>query len=221
MRRFLVSLILTTVLLLPFSSAQSQRQNTRVRKPAATAALKGAEQITTTQLRDYLTFIASDEMEGRDIPSRGLDLTAKFLAMNLGHWGLKPAGDDGTFFQKIALRKDLVNKELTKVRLNDQLLAFGEDYIALPANTDLSAPLVFAGNGWFAAAAVHFCVMTACLILVYAWSGNRKSYALLFPLGGAMLLRVFAHSLRLCATGKVEWRGTSYTHRVNATSAAT
>ncbi|HET6647737.1 MAG TPA: M28 family peptidase [Pyrinomonadaceae bacterium] len=149
MRRFLVSLLLTTVLLLPFSSAQSQRQNTRARKPAATAALKGAEQITSTQLRDYLTFIASDEMEGRDTPSRGLDLTAKFLAMNLGHWGLKPAGDDGTFFQKIALRKDLVNKELTKVRLNDQLLAFGEDYIALPANMDLSAPLVFAGNGWF------------------------------------------------------------------------
>ncbi|HZI88681.1 MAG TPA: hypothetical protein VFD48_17745, partial [Pyrinomonadaceae bacterium] len=95
MRRFLVSLLLTTVLLLPFSSAQSQRQTTRARKPVATGALKGAEQITTSQLRDYLTFIASDEMEGRDTPSRGLDLTAKFLAMNLGHWGLKPAGDDG------------------------------------------------------------------------------------------------------------------------------
>ena len=58
--------------------------------------------------------------------------------------------------------------------------------------------------------------MTAALILTYAWSGNRKTYALLFPLGGAMLLRVFAQSLRLCATGKVEWRGTSYSHRVNA-----
>ena len=76
---------------------------------------------------------------------------------------------------------------------------------------------LFAGNGWFAAAAVQFCVMTACLLLTYAWSGNRKRYALLFPLGGAMLLRVFAQSLRLCATGKVEWRGTSYTHRVTAT----
>jgi hypothetical protein len=80
---------------------------------------------------------------------------------------------------------------------------------------------VFAGAGWFAAAAVHFCVMTACLTLIYAWSGNRRAYALLFPLGGAMLLRVFAKSLRLCATGKVEWRGTSYTHRVNSASAAT
>jgi glycosyltransferase involved in cell wall biosynthesis len=76
----------------------------------------------------------------------------------------------------------------------------------------------FAGNGWFAAAAVHFTVMTAALLLIYAWSGNRRSYALLFPLGAAMLLRVFAKSLAMCATGKVEWRGTSYSHRVNATS---
>jgi hypothetical protein len=79
---------------------------------------------------------------------------------------------------------------------------------------------VFGGSGWLAAAVIHFTVMTAALILTYAWSGNSKSYALLFPLGGAMLLRVFAQSLRLCGTGRVEWRGTSYTHRVNATSTA-
>jgi chlorobactene glucosyltransferase len=79
----------------------------------------------------------------------------------------------------------------------------------------------FGGRGWLAAGVVHFCVMTACLLLIYAWSGNRKIYALLFPLGGGMLLRVFARSLSMCATGKVEWRGTSYTHRVNATSTAT
>jgi chlorobactene glucosyltransferase len=79
----------------------------------------------------------------------------------------------------------------------------------------------FAGDGWFAAAIIHFCVMTACLILIYAWSGNRKSYALLFPLGAVMLLRVFARALMMCATGKVEWRGTSYTHRVTATATST
>ncbi|MCM3873495.1 MAG: M20/M25/M40 family metallo-hydrolase, partial [Pyrinomonadaceae bacterium] len=107
------------------------------------------EQITAAQMRDYLTFIASDEMEGRDTPSRGLDLTAKFLATNLARWGLKPAGDDNSFFQKIALRRDDVNKEQTRVQLNDQSLVFGEDYIALPANSDVSGQLVFAGNGWF------------------------------------------------------------------------
>jgi Zn-dependent M28 family amino/carboxypeptidase len=150
MRRFLISLLLTSVLILPFPAVQAQRKSVKARKPvAATASQKGAEQITVAQMREYLTYIASDEMEGRDTPSRGLDLTAKFLAMNLAHWGLKPAGDDGTYFQKIALRRDLVNKAETRVRLNDQNLAFGEDYIALPVKADVTGPLVFAGNGWF------------------------------------------------------------------------
>jgi hypothetical protein len=75
----------------------------------------------------------------------------------------------------------------------------------------------FAGDGWFIAAAVQFAAMTAALMFFYAWTGNRKLYALLYPLGGGMLLRVFAKSLSMCATGKVEWRGTNYSHRVNAT----
>jgi len=151
MRRFLISLLLTSVLILPFPAVRAQRKSVKAKKPiaATVASQSGAEQITVAQMRDYLTFIASDEMEGRDTPSRGLDLTAKFLAMNLARWGLKPAGDNGTFFQKIALRRDLVNKDQTRVRLNDQHLAFGEDYIALPVNADLSGQLVFAGNGWF------------------------------------------------------------------------
>src|SRR4051794_14894076 len=65
-----------------------------------------AEGVTAKQLSDYLYFVASDEMEGRDTPSRGLDTTAKFIAMNLSRWGFKPAGDDGTFFQKIELRSE-------------------------------------------------------------------------------------------------------------------
>lgn len=151
MRRFLISLLLTSVLILPFPAVQAQRQSVKAKKPAAAtvAAQKGAEQITSAQIRDYLTFIASDEMEGRDTPSRGLDLTAKFLAMNLALWGLRPAGDNGTYFQKIALRRNQINKEETRVRLNDQNLAFGDDYIALPVEGEVSGPLVFAGNGWF------------------------------------------------------------------------
>jgi len=67
---------------------------------------KIAEAVTAKQLSDYLYFVASDEMEGRDTPSRGLDTTAKFIAMNLSRWGFKPAGDDGTFFQKMALKRN-------------------------------------------------------------------------------------------------------------------
>ena len=39
-------------------------------------------------MRDYLTFLASDELEGRDTPSRGLDIAARFLATQLSRFGL-------------------------------------------------------------------------------------------------------------------------------------
>src|SRR6476469_9757294 len=58
----------------------------------ATARTVADKQITQAQLRDYLTFIASDEMEGRDTPSRGLNTVAKFIAFNLARWGVKPMG---------------------------------------------------------------------------------------------------------------------------------
>lgn len=67
---------------------------------------------------------------------------------------------------------------------------------------------------WLAAGLAHFAILTALLMVVYSWSGNAKRMALLFPLGGAMLIGIFIRSLKMCLTGKVEWRGTSYTHRM-------
>jgi hypothetical protein len=83
----LVSLTLTTF-------AQT---TTKKNSPARLAA----DGITAAQLSDYLNYIASDEMEGRDTPSRGLDSAAKFMATMMSRWGVKPAGDNGTYFQRM------------------------------------------------------------------------------------------------------------------------
>ncbi len=128
-----------------------QRRGTR--PPAAARATtvtsaRGVDTITAAQMRSYLTFIASDEMEGRDTPSRGLDTTAKFIAMNLGRWGFKPMGDDGTFFQKIALRREALDQIKTTAQINGKDFAVGDDFLPNAVATILSGPLVFAGNGW-------------------------------------------------------------------------
>ncbi len=154
MRRFLFSLFLTTVLVLNLStalnfSAQAQRQPRAPRTTGSLATQRGADKITANQIRDYLSFISSDVMEGRDTPSRGLDIAAHFLAMNLSRWGLKPAGDAGTYFQKIALSRDVVDTGATKVSLNGQLLTLGEHYLPFARALEANAPMVFAGNGWF------------------------------------------------------------------------
>ena len=157
MRRLLATVVLTSVLLFSFTlapivpGAVAQRKASRPAKapPVSLASKRGADTISAAQLKDYLSFIASDEMEGRDTPSRGLDITAKFLATNLSRWGFKPAGGDGSFFQKISLRRDLVDTAETTVQLNSQSLVFGDDYLPLAVPGDVTAPLVFAGNGWF------------------------------------------------------------------------
>ena len=109
-----------------------------------------AEGVTAKQLSDYLYFVASDEMEGRDTPSRGLDTTAKFIGMNLSKWGFKPAGDNGTYYQKIALRRDLVDAAATFVEVGGKRFAYGEDLVRAsgPTSGTVSGPIFFAGNGW-------------------------------------------------------------------------
>jgi hypothetical protein len=157
MRRSIATVVLTSVLVFSFlpaptvSRALAQRKSrTQKTAPVALASQRGADTITAAQLKDYLSFIASDEMEGRDTPSRGLDTTAKFLAMNLSHWGFKPAGDDGSYFQKIALSRDVIDKAETRAQLNDQPLVLGDDYIPSARPADVAAAqIVFAGNGWF------------------------------------------------------------------------
>ncbi|HKP48263.1 MAG TPA: M20/M25/M40 family metallo-hydrolase, partial [Pyrinomonadaceae bacterium] len=156
MRKILSSVVMAAVLATCLSPtwhlapALAQRKVKTVKAPAASlASQRGVDTITEAELRDYLSFIASDEMEGRDTPSRGLDTAAKFLAVNLARWGLKPAGDDGSYFQKIALRRSFIDRSATQVQLNGQTLSLGDDYIPLARNGEASAPLVFAGNGWF------------------------------------------------------------------------
>lgn len=155
MRRFVATFLLPSVLVFSFASAplatHAQRKTkTAKAAPVSLASQRGVDTISAAQLKDYLSFIASDEMEGRDTPSRGLDTTAKFLAMNLSRWGFKPAGDDGSYFQKIALSRDVIDKIETRAQLNNQPLDLGEDYIPFARSADIPASqLVFAGNGWF------------------------------------------------------------------------
>ncbi len=141
MRKNLSVLVLVLVSLMPSALAQTVKISGKEKK--------AAENITAEQLKNYLYFVASDEMEGRDTPSRGLDTTAKFIGMNLSRWGFKPAGDDGTFYQKIALRRDSVDAAATSVKIGGEKFAYGDDLVRVSGNApSLNAPIVYAGNGW-------------------------------------------------------------------------
>ena len=116
---------------------------------AASPSFGNVDSITARQLRDHLTFIASDELEGRDTPSRGLDIAAMYIAQHLASWGIKPAGGEGTYFQRFPLRHSKIDPSGTRFELNGQTFNYGEDFLSSfnPASFSGSG-LVFAGNGW-------------------------------------------------------------------------
>ncbi len=141
---FLLILALTT----PTMGVFAQRKNDKLSASAPASAHGNADYINATQLRDYLTFVASDEMEGRDTPSRGLDTTAKYIASQLSRWGLKPAGDAGSYYQRIAMKRNKIDPQQTYAKINEQTFYYGDDFLTGIAAGSASGQVVFAGHGW-------------------------------------------------------------------------
>ena len=53
--------------------------------------------ITPNSLRGHVSFLASDLLEGRSTPSRGLDIAAEYVAAQFRRAALEPASEDGYF----------------------------------------------------------------------------------------------------------------------------
>ncbi|HQZ97722.1 MAG TPA: M20/M25/M40 family metallo-hydrolase [Pyrinomonadaceae bacterium] len=148
MTRRHLSLILVFVMWVAAPAALAQKSAKPAAKPS-TPSFGNVDGISAKQLREYLTFIASDELEGRDTPSRGLDIAAMFIAQHLSSWGIKPAGDNGSYFQKIPLRLNKIDTDKTRLEINGQSYTYGKDFLASQIGANIAgAPLVFVGNGW-------------------------------------------------------------------------
>ncbi|MCS7190604.1 MAG: M28 family peptidase [Fimbriimonadales bacterium] len=107
-----------------------------------------AETITPNDLRAHLEFIASDELEGRDTPSRGLDIAGLYIVSHLQRWGVKPAGENGTYFQPLHYRTDTLNTAETRIRVGERTFEYGVGFVARPIALSATAPLVYVGYGW-------------------------------------------------------------------------
>ncbi|RDE05950.1 M28 family metallopeptidase [Sphingomonas aracearum] len=106
-------------------------------------------------MKAHVMFLASDEMRGRDAGSPEFDIAAQYVAAQFYAAGLRPAGDQGGYLQKVPLitykaaeHGDFV---LARKGAAPQKLVFGEDYtpsaIASAETLALDAPVVFVGYG--------------------------------------------------------------------------
>ena len=64
---------------------------------AAVAAAQVQPKVTANDLKADVSFLASDALEGRGTPSKGLDIAAEYIAAEFRRAGLEPAGDGGYF----------------------------------------------------------------------------------------------------------------------------
>ena len=118
-------LILALALVAAGTMSQAQAPTVTIPGPVKAAA----DRITAEQLRRDLEFLASDELKGRNTPSPGFDAAAQYIANRLKAAGLKPLGDDGTYFQHYELRESRVETAEAYLEIDGKRFRFGDDFV--------------------------------------------------------------------------------------------
>jgi hypothetical protein len=119
----------------------------------ATAQTPRQPSIAQDDLRTWLTYIASDELQGRLVYTEGIGLAAAYIADHLKEWGVKPGGDHGTYFQEVRVLgvRTKSNSSVT-VTVNGQSRTFKDgEGVTFPRNQGtkqtVSGEAAFAGYG--------------------------------------------------------------------------
>lgn len=117
--------------------------------PAATPAARATRALDANLLRAHLEFLADDALEGRAPGTRGGATAAKYIATQFQRLGLEPAGDGGTYFQRVPIIA--LTPEPTLAVAGAGPLAWKTDYVMWSMRNDslvdLTGDAVFVGYG--------------------------------------------------------------------------
>ena len=111
--------------------------------------------IDAERIRAHVRFLSDDLLEGRGTGARGGDIAAKYIAAQFALDGLKPAGDDGGYLQRVDFT-GVQTLPATTSSLQPEHgaavdLRLGEDYVignqTQTDSVDIDAPIVFVGYG--------------------------------------------------------------------------
>lgn len=111
--------------------------------------------ICVEKIQKHISYLGSDELEGRGTGTRGGDLAADYLAKEFSNYELIPLGNNNSYYQYIQLHGS-TPKESSRLTLfdkndNQYLLNLNEEYILLNLGDQTyiptPLPLIFAGYG--------------------------------------------------------------------------
>ncbi len=131
--RYLVSTLL--FLVTAAGSACAQEQDNGELQPLGEDVVAAAAAIDADEYLRKLGVIAHDSMGGRDTPSRGLEMTAAWIASEFERMGLVPGGDDGSYLQRYAIETVLPDLVASTARVHGGGdLRFGRDLVFVGAS---------------------------------------------------------------------------------------
>jgi Zn-dependent M28 family amino/carboxypeptidase len=143
-----------------FSMAPSLVRAQQPAVPAVTglpsAAQAAASTIDAEKIRAHVRFLSLDLLEGRGPGKRGAELAAEYIATQFALDGVQPAGDNGTYFQRVPLMAVHTVEDKTKfsfVPASGQPvdLAYGSQIVSKDQTgqetAEIDAPIVFVGYG--------------------------------------------------------------------------
>jgi Zn-dependent M28 family amino/carboxypeptidase len=105
-------------------------------------------QITPDELRDITHYLSSDKLEGRKVGTKGDEEAAKYIRTHFERSGLRLLGDKG--FQEFDVVTGAEAGDGNQLKINNQELKYGEDFIALSfsKSTVAEGELISAGYGF-------------------------------------------------------------------------
>jgi hypothetical protein len=155
-------LLFSCCALIAFSGSLAGAQKSSARRASAVsyphlppAVYASMETINPEHIRAHVRYLASDLLEGRGTGQRGGDIAAEYIATQFALFGLKPAGDNGTYMQKVPMVGITPGEATTFSFVSADGAATPlkplEQYVAYDATqspeSDIDAPIVFVGYG--------------------------------------------------------------------------
>src|SRR6266536_1347422 len=156
MRKLVI--FLPVVVVIVFSIAHAARKTSHDSLASAhlpPAAISALEKIDPEHIRAHVRFLSHDLLEGRGTGQRGGDIAAEYIATQFWLDGVKAAGDNGTFFQKVPMVGITPAPETTfeltpnkgealKLKPLAQYVAYDQTQ---QSSNDIDADIVYVGYG--------------------------------------------------------------------------
>lgn len=113
------------------------------------SATSASAALSPANLRAHLTAFAHDSMQGREAGTPGHDRAVEYLARHLERLGLRPAGENGTYFQSVPLITNALDRT-RPLTVDGVALAIGADYAPVdqrtPVRSVAGAAVIYGGK---------------------------------------------------------------------------